>query len=106
MVNWESQDWMGPLLDCPCGKWRRQVPLETLGGQKSQSLSSRSCSCCCPPDLTLLCHFCARCWSVFLKADNRILSINLKSDKVELICKDDDFRSVVPYMSFYSPVMG
>ncbi|CAL5091863.1 unnamed protein product [Urochloa decumbens] len=42
----------------------------------------------------------------FIKANDRLFMIDLKSGKVKMVCKGSHFYTVVPYTSFYTPALG
>ncbi|CAN6180942.1 unnamed protein product [Urochloa humidicola] len=43
---------------------------------------------------------------IFVRANNVLFAIDLKTYKVKKVCNDRVMRGVVPYMSFYTPALG
>ncbi|CAO1939971.1 unnamed protein product [Urochloa humidicola] len=89
LYMWSRND--GPQLDAGWTQ-NRVLELETL-------LPSYATS----PDVV---GFAEGIGAIFVRADDVLFTIDLKTCKVKKVCQGKGIHAVVPYMSFYTPALG
>ncbi|CAN6180943.1 unnamed protein product, partial [Urochloa humidicola] len=89
LYMWSRND--GPQLDAGWTQ-NRVIELETL-------LPSYATS----PDVV---GFAEGIGVIFVRADDVLFTIDLKTCKVKKVCQGKGIHSIVPYMSFYTPALG